>query len=122
MKTLVINRNKWKRGGNIGKGETQLLNTEGYMCCLGFHALQFTKAVKKDILECGNPYSVKCNMGNTILLNDPDHDSDFTGDAITINDDNTISEKVREERLTKLFRTKRYDIKFTGKKEYSVLN
>jgi hypothetical protein len=50
VESLEIDRSKWRSGGNgkegeqlktqTGRGKTQLLNHEGYMCCLGFLGAQ----------------------------------------------------------------------------------
>jgi len=125
MKTLIINRNKWTRGGiNKFDNPTTLLNNHGCMCCLGFHALQFTKATKECIDGVSTPESItyKCNIGKTILLTkrtpfEKRHHTEFSKKAIVINDDRHISEKDRESRLKKLFKTKGYAIKFTGKSQ-----
>jgi len=116
MKTLIINRNKWRRG-YVKTGRTELLNNCGFMCCLGFHSLQFTKAEKEDIKDRSLPSDISCNIGRTILLVKQKIDSAFSDEAANINDNRIISEKQREYKLKKLFKSKNYHIKFTGKKE-----
>lgn len=121
MKTLVINRDKWTRG-NINQSVygTELLNSDGCMCCLGFYMIQHTKATEECIFHRITPMGVashgECKIGQTILLEDGNN-SQFTCDALAINDDNTFPEKERESELTKLFKTKGYHVEFTGKEE-----
>ena len=46
---VLIDRSKWRTGSwnpnRTGKGSTQLLNAEGYMCCLGFICSTVNKSV-----------------------------------------------------------------------------
>ena len=114
MKTLEINRDKWNRG-RLGNGDTELLNEEGNMCCLGFHCLQFTKATREDIRGKQLPSDISVGIGKTILLGRRGLGSWFADAAANINDDENISEQERELLLKKLFKIKSYEINFTGK-------
>lgn len=66
MTVLTIDRSKWRRGGQSysntsGYGGTWLLNSEGFMCCLGFDALAcgFTE---EQIRSCSSPESLVNNV------------------------------------------------------------
>lgn len=52
MKELIIDRSKWRFGGDHDGcdekyGSTELLNSKGYMCCLGFFSKDLCKVPKK---------------------------------------------------------------------------
>lgn len=55
MKTLILDYSKWRCGGNfsgsegasLGKGYTALLNSKGFMCCLGQFSPQLVEGVDK---------------------------------------------------------------------------
>lgn len=99
-KTLKLDCSKWRCGGDdynenhgLGKGLTQLLNYEGYSCCLGQFAIQ-SGASKDDIrgIEAPNqlnfPIQGLVKGCNTSRLNNT---------CIDINDDSstTIIEKIK---------------------------
>ena len=97
---LVIDRSQWRCGGfrGYGKGETFLLNKEGYMCCLGFRCLAHDETL--DILSHQNPNEVagapkKLKKSETLCTR-------FAESAIEINDDEDITNEVRERRLRAL--------------------
>lgn len=98
---FVLDYKKWRCGNNSsiaknrhGVGFTQLLNTQGYMCCLG----QFEKQTGKKnaqirwLDEPGNLERsfFKCKIG--------DYNSNLAIDAININDNTltTIPEKIQK--------------------------
>lgn len=113
MKKFTVRRSKWRRGGpkHVDKGITSLLNRQGYMCCLGFAINQICKIPKKDLLEEAFPSHV---FENKSTFTDEDGcNNDLAKRAIDINDYSKISDKIREERLTALF--KKHDIKVTFK-------
>jgi len=114
MKKFTVRRSKWRRGGiryNNDKGETFLLNKKGYMCCLGFATNQICRVTKKNLLEEASPSCVLENKST--FTNEYGVNNDLTRRAMRINDASNISDKLREERLTALF--KNYDIKVTFK-------
>lgn len=76
MKRIVINRKIW-RTATHGVGITQLRNLEGFKCCLGFMCEQ---------LGFAEIY------GNT----------DFSEEAIVINDNNELDDVSREAKLIEL--------------------
>ena len=71
MQTLTLDYSKWRCGGAeeidtntnvLGKGSTRLMNTEGFMCCLGQFALQldFSEGELKHEMR---PCSLRRQMG-----------------------------------------------------------
>ena len=114
MKKFTVRRSEWRRGGtryDNSKGATFLLNEVGYMCCLGFATNQICRITKKDLLEMDTP---SCVLPYKSTFTDEHGDNnDLTNRAISINDASNISDKVREERLTALF--KKHGIKVTFK-------
>ena len=112
MKKLTLQKSKWICGKPIyntissnclGDGDTQLLNKEGFMCCLGQFSLQ-EGATKEQILDANIPSSLNVlfspllvtagrNPGMGNLYNTP-----FSTRAMYINDDQrtTIEKKISE--------------------------
>lgn len=114
---LIINRSKWKTGeilGNFtGKGDTELLNEEGFMCCLGFCCHQMGIS-KKELLNKSIP-SELVNWEIPGLLDKRGNDSKFANDALGINDDPKLSIKKREKKIKKHFAKENIIVKFKGK-------
>ena len=102
MKTLVIERARWLRGE--GSGPSKLLRKEdGKMCCLGFMFLScgFTP---EQIEGHTNPYEMtRYSEVPSWLLMDSGSDSTLAVKLMTINDDLSLPETAREERIKKLF-------------------
>lgn len=126
---FTVNRNKWRcggRGANLhGKGRTELLNTEEYMCCLGFCMEQ--EGFSQEDLErfcypraCAgwsdkkDSYFFRENIkyGEKYYI-----DSDLSKKAYRINDDNSITREEREEKLIALFNEYGHEITFEGEYE-----
>lgn len=131
MKKLIIDRSRWRTGGgqfapeafttkNItGEGFTQLLNEEGYMCCLGFACIQ-SGVPKERLLHSGTPSS----LGDYIDWKDlrlliphlvvGGVNTLFSAKAMSLNDDQTIDSSERERRITKHFAEIGTEVEFTG--------
>jgi hypothetical protein len=116
---LIIDRSKWRTGSH-GKGITQLLNKEGYMCCLGFRCYQMG-IPKKDLLGKKAPCSLSKNWEIPDLVDiSLGCNTDLSQDAILINDKHTLindkqsTNKDREKQLTKLFSDYGITVEFTG--------
>jgi len=123
MEKLIIDRSKWRTGGNsssenmTGKGDTLLLNPQGFMCCLGFEALRRGKE-PDEILNCAEPHDV----GAIPFLSLPDEDGEeygysdtaFTSQAIRINDDDNITPEEREQKITTKFKEINVEVEFIG--------
>lgn len=127
MKKLILDYSKWRCGGGIsdynknalGEGLTYLLNTEGYMCCLGQFSLQIAPKLKeKDIKGRGTPAGTNTNIGCLTKIHDGSvFNSTLSDLAMNINDDpnTTPEEKIAE--LKKLFLTHDYEIEVINKPE-----
>jgi len=130
MKSFTVTRNKWARGDyrdKDGNGlDTALVTEEGDMCCLGSGMIQMDKIPKKDLLEFGTPANYfdshpKSKKGDScVLVNKTGNKHDgyeydnnaLTDNAMEINDDVDITEKMREKKLTTLFKRNNIEIKF----------
>jgi len=106
---LTIDRAKW-RTATSGKGDTRLLNEEGFMCCLGFRCFQMG-IPEKDLLNKLSPGQLAENWDIPDLIN---HEfggiylnSDFSNDAILLNDSSSITSEEREKKIKEHFNTYR---------------
>lgn len=128
LNRLVVNRNRWRTGEGegdyaTGLGDTQLLNYDGYMCCLGFACLQ-AGVPKQEVLDKSSPGDVidgkaedkviipkfsknSKNNGNTL-------DTALSNAAIRINDDTFSTPEEKEKKLKSLFGKHGIDLVFTG--------
>jgi hypothetical protein len=121
---VVIDRSKWRTGGDngyllTGKGETMLLNDEGYMCCLGF----VCKAANPE-LDIRGHYYPKTLKDIVPGINEKPHpysgekyiDTLLACRAATINDDTNmvLVTKEKEATLIKLFKDTQYELEFVG--------
>lgn len=139
--TLVINRDKWLRGR---PGDGSLLNSEGKMCCLGFYCKALGiepkyirgKGMPDDLFERYDRVQDQAKLAEKLgwLVHaekveeedwtDPsrttmrlDHaDSELCSSLASDNDDDQISDKEREEKVTRSFAKAGVKIKFTGPK------
>lgn len=114
-KRFVVDRSKWRRGGRTNEethGETSLLNSRGFMCCLGFVCIQQGLS-EEDIRLEGEPcslseYSEEIDdaIGGLLLNNDEEDgmvNSDLAQKAIDINDNESVTDAEREAALSSLF-------------------
>jgi hypothetical protein len=110
---LIIDRKKWRRGGESHdeeKGLTYLLNKEGYMCCLGMRCNQMGIS-KKELLGKTSPTRL-INYDIPDLLDEKGYNTKFCDEAMEINDDSIITEKIREKLLKKHFAAKDIIVEF----------
>jgi hypothetical protein len=114
---LIINRAKWRTGhygkNQTGMGISQLLNNKGYMCCLGFRCHQMG-IPKKDLLGMASPNSISNNWDIPDLTNSYSN-TEFTLEAVRINDDGKLTSEEREIAITEHFATIGVTVEFTGK-------
>jgi hypothetical protein len=130
---VTIDRSKWRTGLNstnqTGEGRTELLNKEGYMCCLGF-CMAASKVAKKNLLDasapsgCLNQFAIDPNKAmrssgvRALTEKSPTSpifkNSEFAFDAMKINDSVRSTPKQKEEAILELFKDSVFDIKFTG--------
>ncbi len=122
-KSFTINRSTWRFGGYDKYkqfGLTKLLNTQGYMCCLGSISEQ-CGVPRKDLLNIDYPYDLLSQHHDLVsFLREKPTNSIFANNtflaqqAANINDNSNISNEERETRLIELFKTEGYTISFTG--------
>lgn len=118
---FVVDRSKWRCGSDsfnkVGKGMTSLLNSDGFMCCLGHCALQ-VGATASQIKNNGMPrntdvvlpvLSKKHKVYNFII------DTRLSEAAAKINDDVSITTNERERKLRSLFSKFKHKLVFKGK-------
>jgi hypothetical protein len=126
-KTLIIDRSKWRTGGDeesknrTGKGKTKLLNGYGSMCCLGFDAKRCGIPLK-NLLGVAQPEGIikkyVCKIPHLIKsdgLFETDVNTKFAERAMDINDDDYLTPKDRELRIKKHFKTIGINVKFINK-------
>jgi len=113
---FTIDRSKWRIGvayrEATGKGATLLLNTEGFMCCLG-QCMEQEGIRKGLLLDTCAPKELRVE---SIFIDEKGANSLIANEAISINDDHksikTVQEK--EESLIELFAKHGHEIKFVG--------
>ncbi len=131
MKKYTINRKTWRSGvgteeNGSGKGETELLNDLGYMCCLGQMCEQLG-IPKTKLLNIMTPRIIHKKLG---FDNEPEMHKllskaklvdDYLGvnsvlalTAMQINDDHNITQKQREDQLIVLFSLDDIELEFIG--------
>lgn len=110
---LTIKRSKWLTPDVQRKGESFLrksflLNQDGRMCCLGF-AVKKLGATRKKMLFISYPFSILPNKTGQFVkqnkMNRVGDNSELSRKATSINDSTIISNKVREKKLTRLFKS-----------------
>lgn len=99
MIDVTIVREEWLRGTDDG----MLLDTGGKKCCLGF-ACGALGLPDSELLAIGRPVEVYRTDGPDLmgLVNDIGGDSDFTDNAIEINDADDTSDAEKEALLIPL--------------------
>ena len=107
-KVVVIDRSKWRTGSysqdSSGIGDTQLLNSEGFMCCLGFGIAQVGKVKKESLRGLSVPSSIdrvvspfsRREKGQVL-------DTEFSDRCVVINDNTVTSRAKKEEKLQEEF-------------------
>jgi hypothetical protein len=97
MKDLIIDRSKWRFGGDFDNldekyGSTELLNSKGYMCCLGFFSKDLCDVPEECLEGVPTPRTIsrKYRTNVEILLSNSESsyagDSLFSKEAVEIND------------------------------------
>lgn len=139
---FVIDRSKWRCGDDgehqVGIGDTQMLNAEGYMCCLGQVARQLG-VPDVDLIDHGEP----CDCGQWDSVEVEYDDGDWYTDyvrkdtpellamdevmhkkvrgavleyyAIKTNDNKDTTPEEKEAALKDLFAEAGHEIEFVGK-------
>lgn len=123
MEQFILDYSKWRSGKDgphaVGTGRTKLLNSEGFMCCLGQYCE--SKGIKKrKMYDIGTPHglvnatteSTRANVYDKIpkLLQDIPGTrtlclthSKLANGAMWINDNSDLTPEERIEQLTDLF-------------------
>lgn len=120
MEKLIIDRTKWRTGSAgetaTGKGDTALLNEEGFMCCLGFECLRrgFTE---DEISGQPEPETMIFNEGFKKdrfgdMVNDSGYNKSWVDEAISINDDILSTRDEKEEKIQKIFAGQGIEVEF----------
>lgn len=123
---FTVDRSKWRFGDTAdlgdGRGETLLLNSKGYMCCLGFCMKQLGYA-DDDLISYGSPFEVtdastpftrRFEEEGKIVDTGLSVDTVLSEEAMRINDDEDISNEERESELSNLFSKHGHEIEFVG--------
>lgn len=131
---LEIDRSKWSCGKDTergpkksmhGKGPTELLNDQGYMCCLGFRALA-SGVLVDDIRNALEPCDIFTEIERypdsllpLVFLGGEGYagNSLFAKDAMLINDNCKISRADREGLLIQLAKSYGEEWVFVGEYE-----
>lgn len=136
---VVIERAWWRAGKHYapqanetthGRGDTRLINTQGYRCCLGFAANQLanisddqllSKPMPEDVgllipfLTKENTEGFKLTEDGCILQNHKKIiNTQLSDDASVINDSHNMPLKEKEEFLIELFARHGIELEFTG--------
>ena len=123
-KKFIIDRSKWRCGGNTGnpgargQGSTLLLNSEGYMCCLGQVCTQLG-VPDQNLLDLMTPIHIEddfISLPQAVGLTDggEDENSDFADEVMKVNDDGSLDDSTREQQLIDMFAEQGYTLEFTG--------
>lgn len=104
---LVLDYKIWRcgepfsyEGDIVGKGHTELLNSDGYMCCLGQFCQQ--AGVLRNLLE-GKCYPEALGTAPKLFVS-RGYTTDLASEAAEINDCGQLSTAERVVKLQKLFR------------------
>jgi len=122
---VTIDRAKWRCGGDDnpfqggnGKGDTKLLNCEGYLCCLGFITREACPDL--ELLDKSEPDDLPRPVWGLSIPKPSGvgrKNTKLTFDAIRINDDEDLSFEEREAKLLELFKDSPYELEFVGQYE-----
>ncbi len=109
--TIVIERSIW-RNANHGTGESYLmLNSSGFCCIWGF--VLRAAGFADESLGQTSPRYVEGTPSEWHERDDDNDNKCFCNAAMNLND-TAMSDEVREERLTTLFRKNGYNLEFIG--------
>jgi hypothetical protein len=121
MKKLIIDRSRWLRGVKPHEESRLLLPGDGKMCCLGFYALEcgFTE---QQIHDMGSPADTldenvaSRNDWPSWVFSEDDggdvHESVNIRHLMSVNDDHTLSEEIREAEIASTFAEEGIDVIF----------
>lgn len=134
MNKLVLDYSKWRCGGDgdgvnkLGEGTTQLLNTDGFLCCLGQFSLQLEPTLNKYTMSgLGEPVDLDreiplLSYTETYDSVEGETDLDYftyatplSDKAIAINDDPYTTPEEKIKLLRELFGEVEYEIEVINK-------
>jgi hypothetical protein len=111
--TFTVKRSEWFRGR--GRIDSYLLKADGMKCCVGFVCLQLGLA-DTEIIGERTIHQVLWNWEKEttkkFAIAGMDNSPSWLGQAYATNDDDTISDVQREERLKALFKQGGHQIEF----------
>lgn len=118
---FIIKRNTWRNGSESihakGIGNTKLLNSSGYMCCLGQCIQQIDNSL--ELLNIAEPDEVDIDISDKkedlyIFINkdNPLLNTELADDAMLINDSIYTTSAAKEVKLIKLFAEYGHKIEF----------
>lgn len=122
MKKLVLDYKIWRSGGSgshkVGRGNTLLLNNEGYQCCLGQFAKQFG-CTNSEIYGRSCPSWIrKIELLNREIenydCNSVISTTEFSDRAITINDSHSTSPWEKGRQLQALCKEEGYELELVN--------
>ena len=115
-KELILDYSTWRCGdfgeNQLGKGDTYLLNDEGFMCCLGQFTPQINNFIIKDeMLGVSDP----SDLGEKVLSLNKKENRRFrttrlSDEAININDDTCSTPEEKIKALQRVFKKEGYTI------------
>ena len=133
MKQLVIDRSKWRTGRKgehkTGEGETFLMNSQGYMCCLGFYMRDLANVDEDVLLDEPTPAHA-AHVGITEDFYNQNEDvkllvakiqncdylnTDFCEKAMGTNDNPGLTSEEREGCIEALFLKNGVEVSFINK-------
>lgn len=115
---ITIDRSKWRTGDHgenaTGKGETALINKQGYKCCLGFVAQQ--AGPRQALKGIGEPSGCQKHIKGLTVVNQYNNfkNTQLTFNAMNINDDESTTPRQKEKKLRTLFKNSPYQLVFEG--------
>jgi len=111
---VTISRAKWLRGSM----EPYMVDNKGCMCCLGFAANQISRITKRVMIGAGEPCDVY-KKRSFLTIDGLDawgsarvQNNQFADQAMDINDNAGLSEKMREYKLKRLFSKNGIELEF----------
>ena len=124
-RAFVVDRSRWRCGDqahssygvSAGKGATYLLNSEGYMCCLGFACMQLFGSKDRQLRQTPSPSRIPRWSDKALLVGTDGEDTELTTRAIKINDSESMPLAEKEEKLIELFAKHNITLTFEGEYE-----
>lgn len=118
MKTVTVKRSNWRRGGSlidflVKYGRIRLLNDMGNKCCLGFASQQIGDLKDGDLLNRTYPSSLGIVVKDlSEIVNGDVENTEFSKEAVKINDSSIITDAEREAKLKELTIKHKCDFQF----------